>query len=258
MSKGFTGIRLLLVFVGVNTILFLALVTSMVSEHPWLARFLPGQFGVGVNSSGYWVYFSLVLLINAITILLAGAALVTPVFTNGAPLNERRLTRLLANRSGVADDARESCLVTVREETVAVRQQVALGRAILIGGVVFLTLAFMAVTFSLARAIPYGHMFANRAGAVVNSAINFDSTWRFTADQISGALLLGIPEIYHRHFIHLTNNSDDPFYSTFVLAYRTIVALVGLIVVLTLIRASGWRVAKRATRPVPSAARQGH
>jgi hypothetical protein len=36
MPKGFTGIRLLLVFVAVNTILFAMLLTSMTSAHPWL------------------------------------------------------------------------------------------------------------------------------------------------------------------------------------------------------------------------------
>ncbi len=249
MSRGFTGIRLLLVFVGVNTILFLMLVSSMVSEHPWLARVLPGQFGVGVNSSGYWVFFSLVLLVNAVTVLLAGFALVLPVLTTGGPLNEQRLARLLSSRSGIADDARESCLASVREEAAATRQQVALGRVILVAGIVFVTLAFMAVSLSTARAIPWGHMFADRSGAIVNSTIGLDETLRFTADQVSGALLLGIPEIYHRHFIHIVNNIDDPFYSTFVVAYRTIVGFVALIVILTLLRGRGWRAAKRKAAP---------
>ena len=250
MSRGFTGIRLLLVFVAVNTIMFLMLVTSMVSEHPWLARILPGQFGVGVNSSGYWVFFSLVLLVNAVTVLLAGAALVYPALGNGAPLNEHRLNRLLTNRSGVAEDARESCLATVREEAAAIRQHVALGRAVLIGGLVFLTLAFIAITFSTARAIPYGHLFAARGAALVYSSVSFDTAWRFTADQIADTLLLGTPEIYHRHLIHVVNNTDDPFYSSFVLAYRTVIGLVTLIVVLTLLRARGWR----PSRPKPAAA----
>ena len=254
MSKGFTGIRLLLVFVGVNTILFAMLVTSMVSAHPWLARVLPGQFGVGVNSSGYWVFFSLVLLVNAITVLLAGFALVFPALTDGTPVNERRLVKLMQNRSGISDDARQSCLVTVREETAAFHQMVTLGRVILISGIVFITLAFMAVSYSMAHAIPWGHMFSDRTGAVANSTIGFDAIWRFTADQISGALLLGIPEIYHRHFIHMVNNIDDPFYSTFVLAYRTVLGFVVLIVVLTLLRGRGRRVAVVQTTPAPAAA----
>jgi hypothetical protein len=254
MARGFIGIRLLLIFVGVNTIMFLMLVTSMVSEHPWLARILPGQFGVGVNSSGYWVFFSIVLLVNAVTVLLSGAALVLPALTNGGPLNEHRLMRLLAHRSGVDDKARDSCLVAVREDAAATRQIVALGRAVLVGGIIFLTMAFMAVTYSTARAIPYGHIFADRSGAIVNSTVTADTTWRFTADQISGALLLGIPEIYHRHFIHVVNNSDDPFYSSFVLAYRTVLGLVALIVVFTLIRGRGWRPPETKPASAPATA----
>jgi hypothetical protein len=257
MARGFTGIRLLLVFVGVNTIMFAMLVSSMVSEHPWLARVLPGQFGVGVNSSGYWIFFSLVLLVNAITVLLAGFALVLPALTNGGPLNEHRLTRLLANRSGVDDKARESCVVAVREDAAATRQMVALGRTILIGGLVFLTVAFMALTFSTTRAIPYGHLFADRSGAVVNSAITFDTTWKFTADQIADTLLLGTPEIYHRHLIHVVNTIDDPFYSSFVLAFRTMVGLIALIVVLTLLRARGWRPPEKAKAAESSSAESG-
>jgi|HubBroStandDraft_6_1064221.scaffolds.fasta_scaffold178051_3 hypothetical protein len=255
MTRGFTGIRLLLVFVGVNTILFLMLVSSMVSEHPWLARVLPGQFGVGVNSSGYWVFFSLVLLVNAITVLLAGFALVFPALTNNAPVDERRLTRLLLNRSGINDEARASCLVTVREETTAFRQQVELGRVILLSGIVFLTLAFMAVSLSMAHAIPWGHMFESHGVAIANSTIGIDATWRFTADQITGALLLGVPEIYHWHFIHLVNNIDDPFYSTFVLAFRTMVGFVIVVVVLTLLRGGRGRVElpkSASAKPTPS------
>ncbi|MGD0192328.1 MAG: hypothetical protein ABSD74_16450 [Rhizomicrobium sp.] len=258
MARGFTGIRLLLVFVGVNTIMFAILVTSMVSEHPWLARVLPGQFGVGVNSSGYWVFFSLVLLVNAITVLLAGFALVLPALTNGGPLNEHRLMRLLANRSGVDDNARESCVVAVREDAAATRQMVALGRAILISGIVFLTVAFMALTYSTTRAIPYGHLFADHTGAIVNSAVSFDTVWKFTADQIADTLLLGTPEIYHRHFIHVVNNIEDPFYSSFVLAYRTFVGLIALIVVLTLLRARGWRPEKAKVAPAPAVAKAEH
>ncbi len=70
-----TGIRLLLVFVAVNTILFAMLVTAMTSTHPWLANFLPGGFETG-NGSGYWVFFSLVLLVNAVTVLLAGFVMI--------------------------------------------------------------------------------------------------------------------------------------------------------------------------------------
>src|SRR5438045_1028698 len=98
--RGFTAIRLLLVFVAVNTLLFAMLVTSMTSEHPCLARVLPGQFGAGVNSSGYWVFFAFVLLVNALTVLLAGILLVVPAMRDGDSANESRVARHLVDRGG--------------------------------------------------------------------------------------------------------------------------------------------------------------
>src|ERR1700722_19839601 len=131
MPKGFTGIRLLLVFVAVNTILFLMLVTAMTSAHPWLAAILPGRFETGVNGSGYWVFFALVLLVNALTVLAAGFVVVFPALLDGGPLNVRKIERLL-DRAGVADDSRQACVAAVAEESAASRAEIAVGRAILI------------------------------------------------------------------------------------------------------------------------------
>jgi len=105
----------------------------------------------------------------------------------------------------------------------------------------------MAVSLSMARAVPDGHMFADRSGPLSNATVNANTVWRFTADQVTGALFLGIPEIYHRYFIEIFNNIDNPLYSSFVLAFRTVVGLVGLVVIVTLIRGRRWRVAKPKT-----------
>src|SRR5262245_12951721 len=102
MSRGISAIRLLLAIVAVNTIMFAMLVTSMTSANPWLARFLPGQFGGGVNSSGYWVFFALVLLVNSLTVLFAGFVLVVPALADSASSDEKRLARHLVDRGGVS------------------------------------------------------------------------------------------------------------------------------------------------------------
>lgn len=234
MPGHFTGIRLLLVFVAINTILFLMLVTSMTSAHPWLARILPGQFAGGVNSSGYWVFFSLVLLVNAVTVLLAGFAVVVPAMLEGTA-DEGRLGRLLTDRGGISDDAKESCLSVVRGEATSARQQVGIGRWILIAGAVFLVLAFASVTISLVGALPQDALFAGAFGPVPNATVTTVSIWRYTLDQIAGALLLGAPEIYHWHFSDLANNIANIPYTNFVLTFR--IAL--LIVVLAILAALG-------------------
>ncbi len=234
MPKGFTGIRLLLVFVAVNTILFLMLVTSMTSAHPWLANILPGRFETGVNASGYWVFFALVLLVNALTVLLAGFVMVFPAMLSG-PLDAVKIEHLL-DRAGISDESKGACLAAVREETAASGSQIAVGRAILIAGAIFLVLAFASLTITVVHATPDGQMFENAAGPVANAAITNDQSWRFTGDQIAGALFLDIPEIYNWHFGELQNATTSRLFTDFVFAFRAILGWVGLATVMTLMR----------------------
>jgi hypothetical protein len=247
MPKGFTGIRLLLVFVAVNTILFLMLVTSMTSAHPWLANILPGRFETGVNASGYWVFFALVLLVNALTVLLAGFVMVFPAMLS-SPIDAGRLERLLG-RAGVSEDSKDACLTAVAEEASAAGSQIAVGRAILISGAVFLVLAFAAVTITVVHAMPDGQMFENAAGPVSNATIVNDQSWRFTADQIAGALFLDIPEIYNWHFGDLQNATTSRLFTDFVFAFRAILGWVGLATVMTLMR--GLSMGRRKKKDAP-------
>ncbi len=251
VPRHFTGIRLLLVFVAINTILFLMLVTSMTSAHPWLARVLPGQFEGGVASSGYWVFFSLVLLVNAVTVLLAGFAVVVPAMLEGIA-DEGRLGRLLTDRGGISDDAKESCLAVVREEAISARQQVSIGRWILIAGAIFLVLAFAAVTHNFLRALPQDALFMGSLGPVPDVTVTTLSIWRYTFDQIAGALLLGAPEIYHWHFSDLSNNVANIPYTNFVLAFRIALLIVVLAILATLGRSFRLGGAKPARKPAKS------
>lgn len=249
MPKGFTGIRLLLVFVAVNTILFAMLVTSMTSDHPWLANFIPGGFETGVKGSGYWVFFSLVLLVNALTVLLAGFVMVVPAMF-ASPLDPAKVERML-DRAGVAGDSKDACLAATREEAAASRSQVAVGRAILIVGALFFVLAFAAVSITTVHALPYDQMFETEDGPVDNVHVQNDAVWRFTADQISGALLLDIPEIYDWHFGDLVNATDNRLFTDFVFAFRALLGWVGLATVMTLTR--GFRLGGPRKKPAAKA-----
>lgn len=236
MPRHFTGIRLLLVFVAINTVMFLMLVTSMTSAHPWLGHILPGQFEGGVNSSGYWVFFAFVLLVNAVTVLLAGFAMVAPAMIDGAVADERRLARLLSDRGGISADAREACLAVARNEASDARYQIAVGRAILFAGAIFLVLAFASVAYTVARALPGASLFFDARGPVANALVTGADIWRYTADQIAGALLLGLPEIYHWYFTDLQNNVAAPLFTNFVLAFRIALVLVGFAILLSFFR----------------------
>jgi hypothetical protein len=220
MPRRFTGIRLLLVFVAVNTILFLMLVTSMTSAHPWLANVLPGQFGG--DNSGYWVFFALVLLVN--------------------------------DRGGISEEARNSVLAVVREEAASARYQIAAGRAILIAGAIFLVLAFGSVTATVAHALPSDSLFANTAGPVSDATVTTNQVWRFTGDQVMGALLLDIPEIYHWYLSDLVNNTSAPVFTSFVFAFRAVLGWVTLATVITLMRSLRLPKPKRAVAPPPKKA----
>jgi hypothetical protein len=208
------------------------LVTSMTSEQPWLARVLPGQFGVGMNSSGYWVFFALVLLVNALTVLAAGLLLLLPAMRDGASFDEKRLARHLADRAGLSDEARESVLGALREEVQSSLYQMAAGRIILFAGMVFLVLAFVGVSFSFARAVPDGQMFQSRSDA----EIGMGDMELFTLDQIAGAVLLDAPEVYDWHIGPLSSNPHSALFTHFVFLFRTLLGLTALLLVVSFLR----------------------
>ncbi len=238
MPKGFTGIRLLLVFVAINLIMFLMLVTNMTSEHPWLAAVLPGQFQTGVNSSGYWVFFALVLLVDAVTVLIAGFLLMLPALRDGAAADERRLARHLIDRGGVSEDAKDSVLVAMREEALSAQHQIVAGRGILFAGAIFLIFAFFAVSLSFTRALPDGALYASQSGYMQNGTVTTKDIELFTADQVAAATLLNAPAIYGVQFSELTNNPASGLFTDFVFAFRTILGLVFLLILLSLLRRS--------------------
>lgn len=217
MPRRFMGIRLLLVFVAINTLMMLMLVTSMASEHQWLANILPGEWGQG-HSSGLWVFFSLVLLVNAVTVLLAGVIMSLPA---------------LSETDGY--------------------YQLLVGRAILVVAGVFLVLAFVSVSLSFSRALPSGEMFVSQcadgktfctvrsgatepARAVANSGVSLMQIEMFTLDQLAGSMLLDAPEVYDFHFGTLANNPANPLFSHFTFAFRTVIGLAMLLLLATFTR----------------------
>ena len=260
MPKRFTGIRLLLVFVGINLAMFLMLVTSMTSAHPWLSHILPGRFETGTDSSGYWVFFALVLLVDAVTVFIAGLAVMLPAMTEGAPLNERRLTRHLVDRAGMSDETKEAIFVALREDAVNSHTQLLVGRAILLAGAIFLACAFFAVVLTVARATPNGQMFVAQRLVPVTHEVSADdelvivtgtaTSWtpiknkdvrirqivEYTADQGAAAAALNAPAIYGIQFAPFTNNLKLPLFTHFVFAFRTILGFTLVLFVISFLR----------------------
>jgi len=252
MPKRFTGIRLLLIFVGINLVMFLMLVTSMTSAHPWLAHVLPGHFETGTGSSGYWVFFALVLLVDALTVFITGLALILPAMFEGAPVNERRLTRHLVDRGGVSEEAKEAIFVALREDAVNTHYQLLVGRAILFAGGLFLVGAFFAVILTFARATPDGHMFVKPGIAVAttdkaiplythsqpvaNKDVRSGDLAAYTVDQVLAAVALNAPAIYGIRFAPIVKGAGVPVFTHFIFAFRIVLILTLALLVISFLR----------------------
>jgi len=124
-------------------------------------------------------------------------------------------------------------------------------------GAIVLALAFFSVSLSFARALPDGQMFLNGGAAISNSEVSTTNLEAFSADQLSGALLLDAPEVYDAHFGALTNNTADPLFTHFVFAFRTVIGLVALLIIISFFRRSGRpKVEKKTMESVEAAAEE--
>lgn len=230
----FSGIRLLLVFVATKTIMILMLVPSMTSRHPWLALILPGQFQAGGNYSGYWVFFALVLPVDAITVIAVALSVLLPGLRAITRLDLAAFEERLMHQSALAAELRVHMIADTEEDMAEARTQMFVGRSILIGGAVFLVMAFSSVTLSYTRALPEGSMFVREcigsclpgSREVVNASVRLHEVQAFTLDQIARASLFGAPEIYDWHIGDLTSNPRNALFSHFVFACRLLFALI--------------------------------
>jgi hypothetical protein len=247
----FSGIRLLLVFVATNTIMILMLVPSMTSQHPWLAYFLPGQFQAGGNYSGYWVFFALVLLVDAITVIAVGLSVLLPALKEVLRDDLETLQHRLTDASGVPADLKARLIAQSQQELDASGYQMFIGRSILVAGAIFLVFAFTSVTLSFTRALPQDSMFVTecldlKAGCAagpreaINATVKVSDVQRFALDQIARATLLGAPDVYGLHVGVYNNNPANLLFSHFLFAFRLAFAVI-LVLVIVSLRLPHWR-----------------
>jgi hypothetical protein len=189
-----------------------------------------------VNASGYWVFFALVLLVNSLTVLIAGIALVLPAMRDGASSDEKRIGRHLVDRGGVSEDSKDAVLLALRQDAISAHSQIMLGRAILLAGAIFLVLAFGSVTLSIARALPQGSMFTSDNIPVANSQVTAMRVMRFTADEIVDAVLQDAPKLYNIQLGNLENNTGNILFSHFVFAFRIAMLLVVVLLLTAFLR----------------------
>jgi hypothetical protein len=207
----------------------------------------------GFSSGAALKIAALLLLANAVVVLIAGAILIFPALLD-SPADEKKFGALLARHTGLTEELRSTVLESIRAESDALRQRAHLGRMVVVTGAMFLILAFGTATSTITRLLPSESVFANSSGPVVNASITREQAWRFTGDQVSGALFLDIPELYHWYLSGLVNNRNAPAFTTFTFAFRAVVGWASLVTMITLARSFRLRrksVAKHA-RSVPA------
>jgi hypothetical protein len=110
-----------------------------------------------------------------------------------------------------------------------------------------------ALAISLARADAGGPpMFATvEMTPVANNTVSNEEIWRFTGDQVAGALLLDIPEVFHLKFSALEPNTQNFLFPLLIVIYRTVIGF-GLLlsIVATMRMRALWRYAMEVAMPV--------
>ena len=226
-------------FGGLNLALGFLLVAYFVGLIPTFAHVLPGDFRHGVASSGLWFFLALAFLANVAGVLVVGFIVIFPALLDGVGVDERRVTRLLTQDAAISREALEACLAVVRAEASIARHRIALGRGIILAGAAALVLAFVAVCTTLVHAPPRKALFIAGDHIVDNATVTNGQIWRFTGDQIAGALALDIPELYDFHFGDLENNTQSRIFTDFLFAFRAILGWIGLTSIIVTIR--DWR-----------------
>lgn len=182
---------------------------------------------------------ALALLANVLLAMSFGFIVVFPALLDGVGVDERRVTRLLSESADISREALDACLAVVHAEATTARRRIAVGRAIIVGSAVALVFAFSAVCMTLAHAPARKPLFVEAARPVDNAGVTTLQIWRFTGDQIAGALALDIPELYDFRFGDLDNDIDARIFTDFVFLFRALLGWVGLTSIIVTIR--DWR-----------------
>ena len=219
-----------------NGTLLLLLLLQVWHPFPWLAHVMPGSFGGGARSTGLWLFLALLLLANVLAVLVVGFLVIFPALLDGVGVDERRVARVLTENADISREALNACLEVLHREAAVARRRIALGRGIILTAAVALIFAFTFVCDALVHAPPRKPLFTRQSQIVENMVVTDDDVWRFTADQIAGALALDIPELYDFHFGDLDNNIRSRIFTDFVFAFRAILGWIALTSIIVTIR----------------------
>jgi hypothetical protein len=219
------GRNFLISFILLNLIVG-GLFVFAVLKRPDLLHALPGEFGPNLSPdlSGNMLFLALLLLVNAALFMIFGLGGTWHAMWAGLRIRPSKLRWLLHERSGLASDISGVVAEAIQEEEKSELGYLGTARGLLTVGLLLTVLSLPALCIAYSKAAPTGNaIFETTGTAMANSAVSQDTVLRFTGDQLAGALLLDVPEVFHLRATPVETNGANLIFAILILLYRAVV-----------------------------------
>lgn len=189
----------------------------LIRKHPdWLSRFIPGRFGLSLRAEFTGNYFLAALLLVSTAILI--------LLTSSYSL----IQRLPAGGAG------PNHYLSSTAQTIERKRFRSLLRFFLLG-VVLLFAGFSLSIYGFTRASPMDWpLFQAEQGILPNQAVTLENSARFTADQVSAGVTIGLSEHFRRHVSGLTVNSGNIMFVALTFLFRGLALSIAFILLFVL------------------------
>ncbi len=244
MLQSKIGRNFLISFAVLNILLVGFFAYAVMKQPGLLPNFLPGKFGATASPdlSGNMLFYALLLLVDSALFLIFGVGGTWHALWAGLRISPRKMRWFLHERAGLANDISGVVATAVQEEEKDELEYLHHARQILLVGLVLFIVALPFVCLAYTHAAPAGAaIFENAGKPIANSAVTNDVVERFTVDQLAGALLLDIPEIFHLRATPVETNGANLLLGLLVLLYRTLVGFGVVLLIVGLRRANALR-----------------
>ncbi|HEX2594143.1 MAG TPA: hypothetical protein VHL34_21760 [Rhizomicrobium sp.] len=214
----------------------------------------PGKFGPGIDLqyTGNMVVLALLLLINALAITIVGFKDCLHAMWAGMRLSPKMMRNFLHEKAGLASDISGVVAAAVQEEEKLELSYIDRASWVLRVGLILFTISMPLLSIALARAEAAGvPMFAENMTPLPNNTVSNEEIWRFTGDQVAGALLLDIPEVFHLRVSAMEANTQNFLFPLLIVIYRTVLGFGVLLAAIAAARMRAlWRYAMEVAMPV--------
>ncbi len=226
MLQSRIGRNFFIVFFLVNAVLIGGFVYAILKRPDLISNMLPGTFGPALSPdlSGNMLFYAILLLVNAALFLLFGLGGTSHGLFDGLRISPRKMRWLLHERVGLANDISGIVAEAVQEEEKAEIHYLGVSRGLLFTGLLLFVASLPALCIAYTHAAPNGAVIFENAGKLVpNGSVSQDTVMRFTADQLAGGLLLGVPEVFHLRATPVETNGANLGLGVLVVLYRVLI-----------------------------------